>query len=77
MQGLLFDLPDAFTGQTVFLPYLFERMRVSILQAKAEAQDARLAGCESIEHLFHLSPEQILLCAFLGQGSAVVLDKEL
>jgi hypothetical protein len=58
-QGFALDLADALAGQAELLPDLFERVGAPVIQPKAQAQDARLARGQGIEHCLTFSRSRL------------------
>ena len=75
VQRLVLDLADALAGQAELLPHLFQRVAAAVVQAKAQAQDARLARRQGGQDVVQLVLQQVLVGRVRRRGRVFVRDK--
>ena len=74
-QRLCFDLPYALARESEFLPDFLKGIIPSILQSKAQTQDARLTIWKRIQNIFNLFAKQSTVNALAGCGRVLVFHK--
>ena len=74
-QGFALDLADALACETELFTHLFEGVIVTILQSKAQAQDARLSRRERVKHFLDLLAQQLGIRALDGCGGHLILHE--
>ena len=74
-QGFALDLANALAGEAKFVSHLFQGVGAPVFQAKTQAQNARLARGQCVEHFFHLFAKQLGVGALDGRWRQFIFHK--